>query len=231
MPGALVPGSTFSGQSEPMEQPLHTLERPSSAQASPRRALGIFVVVAIHVIVIWALITGLAQQMMQKLPSEIMAKVVETPPPVVKLPPPPPPDMVKPPPPFVPPPDIAISNDAPVTNTITTQSVVATPPPAVVKPAGITSPVSIGRPHACGEKYYPPIATRLNWSGTTVVTFKVEPDGSVKDVTIVESSGHDALDQAAIPCAQTFEYKPALQNGQPVESSVTARIRWSLAGG
>jgi protein TonB len=113
-----------------MEQPLHTLARPSAAQATPRRALGIVVVVAIHVIVIWALITGLAQQMMQKLPSELMAKVEETPPPAEKLPPPPPPEMVKPPPPFVPPPDINIQSEAPVVNTITTQQVVATPPRA-----------------------------------------------------------------------------------------------------
>ena len=215
-----------------MEQPLHTLVRSSAAQASPRRALGIVVVIAIHVIVIWALITGLAQQMMQKLPSELMAKVEEAPPPVVKLPPPPPPDMVKPPPPFVPPPDITIQSDAPVTNTITTQSVVATPPPAVVKPAGITSPVSIGRPHSCSSaRYYPAIAMRLNWSGTTTISFTVETDGSVKDVQVVDSSGHDALDQAAIPCASTWQYKPAMQDGAPVAKTWTAKIKWDLSGG
>jgi protein TonB len=212
-----------------MEQPLHTLSRPSAAQATPRRLLGIFVVVAIHVIVIWALITGLAQQMMQKLPSELMAKVEETPPPAEKLPPPPPPEMVKPPPPFVPPPDINIQSEAPVTNTITTQSVVATPP--APKVAGPSSPISIGRPHACGAKYYPAIAMRLGWSGTTTVSFTVGTDGSVTGVQVVESSGHDELDQAAVPCASTWEYKPAMQDGAPVARTWTAKIKWNLTGG
>ncbi|MGD0142851.1 MAG: energy transducer TonB [Rhizomicrobium sp.] len=183
--------------------------------------------VAIHVILIWALITGLAQQMMQKLPSELMAKVEETPPPAEKLPPPPPPELVKPPPPFVPPPDITISNEAPVTNTITSTPVV----PQVQKPAGITAPASIGRPHTCGQRYYPPIAVRLNQEGTTTLAFKITADGAVTDLTIAESSGHDSLDQAALTCAQSWQYKPAIQNGAPIEVPWKASVKWSLTGG
>jgi periplasmic protein TonB len=211
-----------------MEQPLHTLVRSSAVQASPRRALGVVVVVAIHVIVIWALITGLAQQMMQKLPSELMAKVEEAPPPVVKLPPPPPPDMVKPPPPFVPPPDITIQSDAPVTNTITTQSVVATPPP-VAKPAGITAPASIGKAHEC-QHAYPAIAIRLGQEGTVVLAFKIMTDGSVTDISVAESSGHESLDQAAVNCAGSWHYKPAVQNGEPIEVPWKASVPFRLTG-
>jgi periplasmic protein TonB len=210
-----------------MEQPLHTLVRPSAAQATPRRALGIIVVVAIHVVVIWALMTGLAQQMMQKLPSELMAKVEETPPPAEKLPPPPPPEMVKPPPPFVPPPDISIQSEAPVTNTITTQSVVATPP--VQKPAGITAPASIGRPHEC-QHAYPAIAVRLNQQGTVLLSFKILTDGSVSDVTVAQSSGYDSLDSAAVSCAQNWRYKAAIQNGEPVEVPWKASVPFRLTG-
>jgi protein TonB len=215
-----------------MEQPLHTLVRSSAAQASPRRALGIIVVIAIHVIVIWALITGLAQQMMQKLPSELMAKVEEAPPPVVKLPPPPPPDMVKPPPPFVPPPDITIQSDAPVTNTITTQSVVATPPPAVVKPAGPSSPVlSPGSGNNCASSYYPAIAVRLNQEGTVTVAIHVGTDGSVTNVQVAESSGHDSLDEASIKCISArWHFKPAMENGVPVEGVKQMKVVWKLQG-
>jgi periplasmic protein TonB len=215
-----------------MEQPLHTLVRSSAAQASPRRALGVVVVVAIHVIVIWALITGLAQQMMQKLPSELMAKVEEAPPPVVKLPPPPPPDMVKPPPPFVPPPDITIQSDAPVTNTITTQSVVATPPPPVVKAAGPSSPVlSPGSGNNCASSYYPVIAVRLNQEGTVTVAIHVGADGSVTNVQVAESSGHDSLDEASIKCITArWHFKPAMENGVPVEGTKQMKVVWKLQG-
>jgi len=218
-----------------MEQPLHTLARPSAAQATPRRALGIVVVVAIHVIVIWALITGLAQQMMQKLPSELMAKVEETPPPAEKLPPPPPPEMVKPPPPFVPPPEINIQTEA-APNTITVQSKVATPPPpprppeAPPKPAGITAPVQIaGGGAVCNGSYYPPIAIRLNQSGTSVVNVHIGTDGTVSGVDIANSSGHDSLDQAAVKCITSrWRYKPAMQNGAPVATSKEYAIKWVL---
>ena len=211
-----------------MEQPLHTLARPSAVQATPRRALGIFVVIAIHAIVIWALITGLAQQMSQKIESEIMAKVDTTPPPVVKLPPPPPPDMVKPPPPFVPPPDITIQNEAPVTNTITTQSVVATPPPPKV--AGPSSPVlSPGSGNNCSTNYYPPIAVRLNQEGTVLVTIHVGTDGGVTNVQVTESSGHDSLDDASIKCIMArWHFKPAMENGVAVEGTKQMKVVWRL---
>src|ERR1700743_2931704 len=71
-----------------------------------------------HVLVIWALASGLAARLTDKIPQDIKADIVkEAPPKQPKTPPPPPPDLVKPPPPFIPPPDIVIANDAP-TNTI-----------------------------------------------------------------------------------------------------------------
>lgn len=213
-----------------MLQPEHTLRRESAAQAAPRRLFGFAIVAALHVLVIWAVAVSLANGLLQKLPEDLVAKVEETPPPAQKLPPPPPPEMVKPPPPFVPPPDISIQNEAPVTNTITTQSVVATPPP-VQKPAGITAPASIGRPHTCGQRYYPAIALRLNQEGTTVLAFKITADGSVTDISVAESSGHDSLDQAAITCAQNWQYKPAMQNGANIEVPWKASVKWSLTGG
>src|SRR5207302_6398559 len=94
------------------------------------------------------LASGLAQNLMAKLPQEFKAEVIPPKTEVVKPPPPPPPELQKPPPPFVPPPDISIQTEAAPTNTITVQSKVATPPPppqppAPPKPAGITAPVQI----------------------------------------------------------------------------------------
>ncbi|HWA30918.1 MAG TPA: energy transducer TonB [Rhizomicrobium sp.] len=188
-------------------------------------ALGAAVV--LQVAIIYALATGLAQQMVEKLPDDIKADIVkEKPPEQPKTPPPPPPDMVKPPPPFIPPPDIVVSNE-PTVNTITQVTNQVAPPP---KPA-VTSPASIGRPHTCGQRYYPALATRLGHEGTTTLSFKIGADGSVKDVKVVGSSGYQELDDAAIPCAQNWQYKPALQNGQPVEVPWEAKVTWRLNGG
>lgn len=210
-----------------MEQPDHDLRPFQAAQATPRRFIAFGAAALLQIGIIWALATGLAQQIVEKLPQDIKTDIVkEKPPEQPKTPPPPPPDMVKPPPPFIPPPDIVVSAE-PSPNTITQVTNQVAPPP---KPA-VTSPASIGRPHACGQRYYPALATRLGHEGTTVLGFTIGTDGSVRDVKVVQSSGFPELDDAAIPCAQGWQYKPAMQNGAPVEVPWQAKVTWKLNGG
>ena len=54
-------------------------------------------------------------------------------------------------------------------------------------------------------------------------------DGSVSNVAVAKSSGHDRLDQAAVSCAQSWHYKPASQNGQPVEVPWQTAVKWQLS--
>jgi len=221
-----------------MDQPAHDL-RPFQAtpvQSTERRAISIGVVAAIHVVAIYALATGLASQLVQKGLEEIKAEVVqEKPPDVPKTPPPPPPELQKPPPPFVPPPDINLQTEAPaqsitqVTTTITPPPPVA-PPKVAAQPPPVTAPASIGKAHECGSRYSPPLATRLNHEGVTTIGFTIQADGTVTNVHVTESSGHDELDQAAIPCASNWHYKPAMQNGQPVSVPWTTKVVWKLTG-
>ncbi|MGH6875848.1 MAG: energy transducer TonB [Rhizomicrobium sp.] len=217
-----------------MDQPLHDLRPFRVGHAPSHRFISVGLVVLLHVIAIYALSTGLIQNMLSKLPQEFKAEVIPPKQEQVKPPPPPPPQLQKPPPPFVPPPEITIQNEAP-SNTITVQSKVATPPPPPrppppPKPAGITEPVQIsGGGAVCQNSYYPPIAIRLNQSGTTVVRVHIGTDGDVSNVDVVGSSGHDSLDQAAVRCITSkWHYKPALQSGQPVATSKEYAIKWVL---
>lgn len=45
---------------------------------------------------------------------------------------------------------------------------------------------------------YPRIARRMGWSGKVTVAFLVHDSGLVEDIRVVESSGHEVLDQNAI---------------------------------
>jgi protein TonB len=45
---------------------------------------------------------------------------------------------------------------------------------------------------------YPPLAKRRHWEGTTVVQLRFAADGTVADISVVEKSGHDILDEAAV---------------------------------
>ena len=206
-----------------MQQPQHDLRGLAGGQATPRRFFSIGAVALLHVVLIYALATGLASQLVQKLPEEFKAEVVQQEVPKNEVLPPPPPQLEKPPPPFVPPPEISVTTEAPAATAITqTTSQVAQ------KPA-ISAPASIGRPHSCpAERYYPAIGIRLNWSGTTGISYHIGTDGSVKDVHVTSSSGHQELDDAAIRCASQWHYKAAIQNGQPVEVPWQSSIKWQL---
>jgi len=104
------------------------------------------------------------------------------------------------------------------------------PPPLPPRPRGITAPVSIGGIHSC-EHEYPAMAVRLNQQGTTTVRFTVNIDGSVSNVQVARSSGHPMLDDAAIRCAFSWRYRPALWNGRPIPAPWTTIVHWRLWNG
>lgn len=208
-----------------MQRPDHDLRIAPASQATPRRLISLGLVGIIHIILIYALVSGLAQNLVKKGIEEIKVATVEEKP-DVKPPPPPPPKLEEPPPPFVPPPDIVIETVAPVTNTITTQDVKPTPP-APPKPVIASTPVSIGRPHTCGN-VYPDISIRMKEEGTTTLAFTVNTDGSVSNVSVANSSGSSRLDDAAVSCASRWRYKAATQEGQSVAVSWKAAVQWVL---
>jgi TonB family protein len=73
---------------------------------------------------------------------------------------------------------------------------------------------------------YPDAARKVNASGTTELSFKIEPDGSVKDVAVTNSSGNADLDWAAVTCVSGWRYKPAIKDGSPAESPWTSKVTW-----
>ena len=59
---------------------------------------------------------------------------------------------------------------------------------------------------------YPAAARRMGWEGRVVVTFLLLPDGSVRDIRVVQGSGHPVLDRGAVDAvrnASPFPHPPA----------------------
>ena len=83
-------------------------------------------------------------------------------------------------------------------------------------------------PPLCSAEKYPPLAVRLNISGSTVVGFAVAADGSAKKPYIIRSSGYEILDQASIDCALSMHFQT---NGGASEISKQFRFLWSMDGG
>ncbi|MEO3714672.1 MULTISPECIES: ABC transporter substrate-binding protein [Roseateles] len=141
---------------------------------SSSRLTGFGVVVLIHVLMAYALASGLAKKVVQAIApieTKVIEEVKKPPPPVEKVVPPPP-DMKAPPPPFIPPPEVQVTAPAPAP-TISTQS--QTPPPKTdVHPAPPPAPVAAPAPAPrVGPKTAAMVCTKMgkpevpsvNWSG------------------------------------------------------------------
>jgi protein TonB len=212
---------------------MQSLRPPPPNKIKKTRLPGIIFVILLHLGFGYALYVGLQSSTMQLLISNIEAAVVAEDQVEELAPPPPPPDF-EPPPPVVPPPSVVIDvQRAPVENSTAIQQVVdrvAEPPPEAPPPPPPIRPwTDAGNTNRVTARDYPAISIRLKEQGVAVVRVCVEPNGDVSDVTLVESSGHERLDDATIRMVSNrFRYNPATQGGQPVRFCQNQPVRWAL---
>ena len=175
-------------------------------QADPRRHLvGITVVVLFHVLVVYALVTGLAKRVVDVIRAPIETKVIEEikpppPPPEVVLPPP---KMDAPPPPFIPPPEIQIATPPPApTITATTPTpppapvTIAPAPPVAAAPAPAAPPAPVSAGVVCsnyttvmGDVAFPREAQRQGIErGEATIQFTLSPTGEIKNIKVLSAS-------------------------------------------
>ncbi len=81
------------------------------------------------------------------------------------------------------------------------------------------------------EREYPPLLKDAGIGGTTMVWFYVEETGRVTRIQIDESSGHKALDDAALKVAAIVEFTPARDGAKPVPAWISLPITFAVAGG
>jgi protein TonB len=173
-------------------------------QDSSRRLKGIVIVVALHVVLGYALISGMARNALTVIKKPLEAVVIQevTLPPPPPPPPPPPkkmeatkpqPKLEAPPPPFVPPPEVtpAVASTAPAIVSVATPppapAVIAPPlPPAPPKPVAI-APARVTIGVACPTQVPPEMPRKALQDGTEgiVKAQVVIRDGVVKEVTIL----------------------------------------------
>jgi periplasmic protein TonB len=107
-------------------------------QRDPRRHLvGFTAVVLFHVLLVYALLTGLAKKVVDVVRAPIETKVIEEikkPPPPPEVVVPPPPKLEAPPPPYIPPPEVQIAAPPPPAPTITVAPSPTPPAPVTIAP-------------------------------------------------------------------------------------------------
>jgi len=200
---------------------------------SPKKFTGLAIVVFLHVVIVYALLTGLARKVV-----EVMAKPVETklieevkPPPPPDLPPPPPPKMVAPPPPFIPPPEVQVQVPPQVNVIANTTAVKSEVPFASPQRDVGHNPVrtnAVVAASACAELDYPARSLRNEEAGITTLAFLVGLDGKVVDSRIDKTSGFKDLDNAALAGLSKCKFKPATVDGKPEQTWSKLRYVWKL---
>ncbi len=78
------------------------------------------------------------------------------------------------------------------------------------------------------EPVYPLIARKMGYEGCVLLEIEVLIDGSVGDVRVIESSGYEVLDKAAVTEAKKWRFVPAKINGNPIKCVVRKKVEFKL---
>lgn len=224
-------------------------------ERSTKRFIGIGIVVLFHGLLIYALVTGLARDVIIAVQAPVEMQIIQE----VKPPPPPPkpiempkqepkpvvektvqkpePKVVPKPAPFIPKPQVAppTQTDAPK---VTTQSEKPSPPsppakevtaePVPVKPKGETKGVSGSASASCPTPEYPQDALMNEEQGTVRLKLDVGSDGHVTNAKVEKSSGSRNLDRATVNAYKKCVFGAAMQDGTATAGSINLEYTFKL---
>lgn len=205
-----------------------------------RHLIGIGAVVILHVLVVWALVSGLARKVVEVVKGPIEVKVIEE---IIKKPPPPqevvppPPKVQAPPPPFIPPPEINIApppTTAPTITAVTKDAPLAPQAPVIQKvpetPVAAVAPAIRSAQVACANYrevmssiVYPREALQGGTEGDVVIEFTVGANGQIKDAAI-KSSSNRVFNRSAMAVVNQLQCQSGGQDIR-VQAPISFKIR------
>jgi periplasmic protein TonB len=201
-----------------------------------RRTVTFILIAGFHILLIYALTSGLAQHLVATTPQPANASVLEEARPQ-RPPPPPPPAGFKAV--VIKPSDLRPLDPQQIDYTADDAIGVPTPAPgpAGPAPAGVPQvakrvPGGPGSGFPNPDDYYPSASRRLAETGAATVQVCVDMLGRLTaEPTLGRSSGSRRLDAGALDLARagSGHYRPTTENGQPISSCYPYRIRFELA--
>jgi protein TonB len=209
-------------------------------ELSGNRTVSIALTIAIVGGLMYAIVTGLAYNVVKKAAEDLKTFDVEEQPPPPEEPPPPPKDMPKvPPPPTVPPPLVRMEAPPPPIAVVVSPTPPPIPPVAVAPPPPPLPPrKAVSASPARGDVRtvfsnddYPASAIAANAEGTAQAQLTIGPDGRVTGCNLIRSTGNGALDSTTCNILRRrVKFSPAKDtNGNATSDTYTTPpIRWVL---
>ena len=182
-----------------------------------KHAIGVAFVILMHVLLVYALMTGLGRAIVDVVKKPLTATIIEE----LKLPPPPPPppkrvvEAPKVPVPvetYVPPPDVPVPTTAAPTISATTTAPPTEPhviaPPVVAPPAPPKPAVRRGVTRIAGDNpEYPKAAIKEGIDhGRVVARLSIDEKGNVTEVTIFSADPPRYFDRAVIQALKEWKF-------------------------
>ena len=122
------------------------------------------------------------------------------------------------------PPDPAGEGGLPQAETADDAGAVSTPAEDATRAPRRVQPRPLGR---IAPRF--PLRARVRgWSGETVLAVSVSEDGTVSDLDVALSSGHDVLDRAALAALEDVRFRPGTVGGRPVPMEVRIGLAFEL---
>ena len=212
----------------------------SHEKSTGKNFTGITIVVLLHLLVAYGIVTGLGKRLVSKMIAPVETKIIEEvkpPPPKELPPPPPPPEMKAPPPPFIPPVEVNVQQPPPQQNVIANATSVkpasnelqkAPAPAAAPGPAKSVHIPAVADFSTCAKPEWPKSSLRNEETGTVTLSFLIGVDGHVADSKLVKSSGFRDLDKAAINGISKCRFKPGMTDGKPEQAWMQMQYVWTL---
>ena len=203
---------------------------------SGNRVTALIIVALIHIVLGYALVTGLAYEAAKKVIKRVTTVDIEEEVKKEEPPPPPPKKADMPPPPVAPPVKVNVATNAPTITTVTEAP--PAPPPAIVLAPPAAAPPPPPPPPAkpatprndpgswATPNDYPSRALREEREGTTSFRVSIADDGSVASCSVTGSSGHADLDEAT--CKFVTRRARFRKPSEGYGTSYSNRVRWVI---
>lgn len=189
-------------------------------QNTQQRSLGIFIVIAFHVLLIWGLANGLGRVFTKWVPDNITLtptheKVVPT-------------EKITPD-------EVVIPTQKTFTTDKTVNDDLIFETEVIAKPTGrgeiITPTASISKPRLikATKPDYPTAASRMGEEGITGLSLHVTADGRVAEAKVFSPSGSTRLDEAAIKHAlRNWAFTPCMEGDKAIACWHQTKLVWRL---
>jgi TonB family protein len=102
------------------------------------------------------------------------------------------------------------------------------PCPAPTTAASATARIAPLSMKRSPDEFYPVDVRNAYLEGRVVVAFSVSSEGCAVKFAIAHSSGSALLDIAAVQFMETMEFRPAAQDGKPIESVAMMPVKFQL---